>query len=206
VAQHAIRLYNQLGGRVVCVSCWDQESSSSLSFRKRDGIDLDELLRIADHFGGIDTGKARNLGYEVLPGEDWIGQEVDVLIPAALENQINEENVTRISPRVKLIAEGANGPTTPAADHALAERGVSIIPDILANAGGVTCSYFEQVQSNSNYYWERDEVLGKLDLKMTAAFVAVSDVARRRRLTKRDATLVIAVDRVAGACRSRGWV
>jgi glutamate dehydrogenase (NAD(P)+) len=206
VAQHAIRLYNQLGGRVVCVSCWDQESSSSLSFRKRDGIDLDEILRIADHFGGIDTGKARNLGYEVLPGEDWIGQEVDVLIPAALENQINEENVTRISPRVKLIAEGANGPTTPAADHALAERGVSIIPDILANAGGVTCSYFEQVQSNSNYYWERDEVLGKLDLKMTAAFVAVSDVARRRRLTKRDATLVIAVDRVAGACRSRGWV
>ena len=85
-------------------------------------------------------------------------------------------------------------------------RGISVIPDVLANAGGVTCSYFEQVQSNTNYYWERDEVLGKLDLKMTAAFAAVSDVARRRKLPKRDATLVIAVDRVAGACRSRGWV
>ena len=84
------------------------------------------------------------------------------------------------------MAEGANGPTTPEADRILKERGIFNIPDFLANAGGVTCSYFEQVQSNMNYYWERDEVLGKLDLKMTAAYHAVSDLARARSLYHRD--------------------
>ena len=81
-----------------------------------------------------------------------------------------------------------------------------MIPDLLANAGGVTCSYFEQVQSNANYYWDRDEVLSKLDLKMTGAFISVSDVASSRKLYMRDAAYVIAVDRVARACRDRGWV
>ena len=81
-----------------------------------------------------------------------------------------------------------------------------MIPDLLANAGGVTCSYFEQVQSNANYYWDRDEVLSKLDLKMTDAFVAVSELARSRKIYMRDAAYVIAVDRVARACRERGWV
>ena len=90
------------------------------------------------------------------------------------------ENVGRIKPRVKMLAEGANGPTTPEADKVLAERGIFNIPDFLANAGGVTCSYFEQVQGNMNYFWEKDEVLGKLDVKMTAAFIAVSEIARRQ--------------------------
>jgi glutamate dehydrogenase len=88
----------------------------------------------------------------------------------------------------------------------LKERGVFVIPDLLANAGGVTCSYFEQVQSNMNYYWEEDEVLGKLDVKMTAAFLAVSGMARKQKLYPRDAALVIAVTRVAEACRDRGWI
>ncbi len=131
---------------------------------------------------------------------------MDILIPAALENQINADTVARVAPRVKIIAEGANGPTSPEADAVLDQRGVFVIPDLLANAGGVTCSYFEQVQSNMNYYWTRDEVLGKLDLKMTAAFVAVSDLARSRKLSMRKAAYVIAVDRVAQACRDRGWV
>ena len=81
-----------------------------------------------------------------------------------------------------------------------------MIPDFLANAGGVTCSYFEQVQSNMNYFWERDEVLGKLDLKMTAAFIAVNDFAQSNNLYMRDAAYVISVDRVAQACKDRGWV
>ena len=81
-----------------------------------------------------------------------------------------------------------------------------MIPDLLANAGGVTCSYFEQVQSNMNYYWPKDEVLGKLDVKMTAAFVAVREIAHKRKLYMRDAAYIIAVDRVARACRDRGWV
>jgi glutamate dehydrogenase (NAD(P)+) len=206
VAQYAIRLYQQLGGTVVCVSCWDQEDQAAYAFRKPDGVDLDELLKITDRFGGIDKSKAKALGYDVLPGEQWLVQDVDILIPAALENAITADNVERIGRRVKIVAEGANGPTTPEADEVLKQRDVFVIPDFLANAGGVTCSYFEQVQSNMNYYWEKDEVLGKLDVKMTSAFIAVSNLVRKRKLYMRDAAYVIAVDRVARACRSRGWV
>ncbi len=206
VSQFAIELYHRIGGTVTCVSCWDQEDQKSYAFRKADGIDLTALQGITDRFGGIDKEKARDLGYEVLPGEKWLDQEVDILIPAALENQINADTVDRISSRVKIIAEGANGPTSPEADQVLHQRGIFVIPDLLANAGGVTCSYFEQVQSNSNFYWDRDEVLGKLDLKMTGAFIGVSDVARTQKLYMRDAAYVIAVDRVAQACRDRGWV
>ena len=206
VAQYAIRLYQQLGGKVVCVSSWDQGDQTSYSFRKASGVDLDELLGITDSFGGIDKAKAKSKGYEVLGGEEWIAQEVDILIPAALENQIRGDNVERIHAKVKLIAEGANGPTTPEADAVIKKRGIFDIPDFLANAGGVTCSYFEQVQSNMNYYWERDEVLGKLDVKMTAAYLAVSELARKRQLYMRDAAYVIAINRVVQACKQRGWI
>jgi glutamate dehydrogenase (NAD(P)+) len=206
VAQYAVQLYQQLGGKVACVSCWDQKDQTTHAFRKPDGIKLEELQRITDRFGGVDKDKAADLGYEVLPGDDWVAQDVDILIPAALENQINEQNVDRISKQVRIIAEGANGPTTPEADGVLRERGIYVIPDFLANAGGVTCSYFEQVQSNMNYYWGKDEVLGKLDMKMTSAFIAVSELSRKRKLYTRDAAYVIAIDRVARACRSRGWV
>jgi glutamate dehydrogenase (NAD(P)+) len=206
VAQHAIRLYRQLGGIVTCVSCWDQSDQASHAFRKKDGIDLDELLGITDRFGGIDKAKARDLGYEVLPGDAWLEQNVEILIPAALENQIHGGNVHRIRESVKLVAEGANGPTSPDADAVLRDRNIFMLPDFLANAGGVTCSYFEQVQSNSNYFWEKDEVLAKLDVRMTSAFMAVSDLARKKDMYMRDAAYVISVDRVARACRDRGWV
>jgi glutamate dehydrogenase (NAD(P)+) len=206
VAQYAIRLYQQLGGRVVCVSCWDQADQRAYAFRRMAGIDLDALLALTDAFGGIDKNKAPELGYEVLPGDAWLEQPVDILIPAALENQIRGDNAGKIHASVRVIAEGANGPTTPEADALLAERGLFVIPDFLANAGGVTCSYFEQVQSNANDYWEKDEVLGKLDVKMTAAFVAVHELARRRGLSMRDAAYLIAVGRVAQACHDRGWV
>jgi glutamate dehydrogenase (NAD(P)+) len=206
VAQHAIRLYQQIGGTVLSVSCWDQDDQTAYAFRKKDGIDLDKLLSIADRFGGIDKAKAKDHGYDILPGEAWIEQDVDILIPAALENQINRDNVERISKKVKLVAEGANGPTTLEADQVIQERNIFLIPDFLANAGGVTCSYFEQVQSNMNYYWEKDEVLGKLDVKMTSGYVAVSELARKKKLFTRDAAYAIAIDRVAGACRDRGWV
>jgi len=206
VAQYAVRLYEQLGGKVVCVSCWDQAESCSYAFVREQGIDVDELVGITDRFGGIDRKRAAALGYQVLPGEAWIEQPVDILCPCALENQVNAETVERIHPRVKVIAEGANGPTTPEADVALQRRGIFVIPDFLANAGGVTCSYFEQVQSNMNYFWSKDEVLGKLDEKMTAAFLAVHGLASERGLPMRDAAYVIAIGRVAAACRDRGWV
>jgi glutamate dehydrogenase (NAD(P)+) len=206
VAQYAVRLYRQIGGTVVCVSSWDQADQTSYTFRKASGVDPDELVGITDHFGGIDKQKARDLGYEVLPGEAWIAQDVDILIPAALENQVRGDNVGKVSSHVKIVAEGANGPTTPEADKALQARGIFVIPDFLANAGGVTCSYFEQVQSNMNYFWEKDEVLSKLDTKMTSAFAAVSELARRQKLFSRDAAYVISISRVAKACRERGWV
>jgi len=205
VAQHAIRLFEQLGGRVTCVSCWDQKDGASYAYRKEGGIDVESLKGITDRFGGIDRDKARGLGYEVLPGEAWLAQDVDILIPAAVENQITADNVQGIRPRVRIIAEGANGPTTIEADRALAERGILIIPDILANAGGVTCSYFEQVQSNMNYYWELDEVLGKLDVKLTSAFHSVWEFARKKQLSLREAAFGIAVARVVQACKDRGW-
>lgn len=206
VAQYAIELYQKLGGKVICVSSWDQGDQCSYTFRRKTGIDLQELLKITDKFGGIDKVKAKELGYEVLDGEAWIEQDVDILLPCALENQVREDNVNKISKKVKIIAEGANGPTTPEADKVIQEKGIFVIPDFLANAGGVTCSYFEQVQCNMNYYWERDEVLGKLDVKMTSAYLAVSELARKKNLYMRDAAYVISISRVAQACKDRGWV
>jgi glutamate dehydrogenase (NAD(P)+) len=205
VAQYAVQLYTELGGTVVAISCWDQADKTSYTFRKADGISLKELRGISDKFGGIDKARARDLGYEMLPGGAWLEQDVDVLIPAALENQINRETVAKIAKRVKVIAEGANGPTTPEADEVIKQRGIFVLPDFLTNAGGVTCSYFEQVQCNTNYYWEKDEVLAKLDTKMTAAFAAVYDLAKRQKLYMRDAAYMIAINRVAEAVKQRGW-
>ncbi len=171
-----------------------------------DGIDLKFLLGIADRFGTIDGAKAVEAGYEKLPGDAWIETEADILVPAALENQVNADTVKKINPRVRIMAEGANGPTTPEADAFLKERKIFVIPDFLCNAGGVTCSYFEQVQNNMNYYWEKDEVLAKLDVKMTSAFHAVADLAEKRGEYMRDAAYMIAIERVATAARLRGLV
>jgi len=206
VAQYAIQLYEQLGGKVICVSCWEQKEQLSLCFKKANGINLSELHSITDRFGEIDKAKAKELGYEILTGDAWIEQDVDILIPAALENQINADNANKISKKVKIIAEGANGPTTPEADKVISERKIFLVPDFLCNAGGVTCSYFEQVQSNMNMYWPKDEVLGRLDATMTSAFTAVMDLAQKRKLYSRDAAYVISVGRVAQACKDRGWV
>ncbi|MDI6868341.1 MAG: Glu/Leu/Phe/Val dehydrogenase [Coprothermobacterota bacterium] len=206
VARYAVELYSQYGGTPVCVSCWNQEDQKAYTYYKEDGIDLKQLLQITNRFGEINKEEARKLGYEVLNGSAWIEQDVDILVPAALENQITGDNAQRISPRVKIIVEGANGPTTPEADKIIQEKGIFVIPDFLANAGGVTCSYFEQVQCNMNYFWTKDEVLSKLDTKMTEAYLQVSALARERKLYMRDAAYVIAIQRVVEACKWRGWI
>jgi len=206
VAQYAIELYHELGGRTVCVSSWDQAEQTTWAFHKPEGVDLQQLRGMTDRFGGIDKAKAKDAGYQVLPGDDWIDREVDILIPAALENQITGENAGRIARSVKVVAEGANGPTTPEADKVIEERGIFLIPDFLANAGGVTCSYFEQVQCNMNFFWERDLVLQRLDHKMTSAYHSISELARGKKIYMRDAAYVVAINRVAAACRDRGWV
>jgi glutamate dehydrogenase len=123
-----------------------------------------------------------------------------------MESQITVANAPRVHGRVRMVVEAANGPMTAEANRILDDRGVLVVPDILANAGGVTCSYFEQVQGQSNYYWDRHEVLGKLDSWMTSAFAEVHDRADREQVSLRDAAYLIAVERVARACRDRGWV
>ena len=199
VAQYAIELYHQIGGKVVCVSCWDQQDQTSYTFLRKKGIDLAELQRIADPFGGIDKSKAKGLGYEVQPGEGWLSQDVDILIPAAIENQITEENVSSISKKVKIIAEGANGPTTPEADEILFRNGVFVIPDILANSGGVIVSYFEQVQNQMNYYWTEQEVRAKLEHTIVTAFNNVLAVSQEYKVNMRVAAYMNAIKRVADA-------
>lgn len=206
VARYSARKYQKLGGTITSISCWDNADKKSYTFVKKSGINVFALEQITDAYGTIDKEKALEYGCEILPGDAWLEQDVDILIPAALENQINSDNVERISKQVKVIVEGANGPTTPNADQVIRDRGIFVIPDFLANAGGVTCSYFEQVQSNTNYYWERSEVLGKLDTKMTSAFKTVHDLAARKNINMRDAAYVIAVNRVVQAVKSRGWV
>ena len=206
VAQYALQLYTLMGGKVICVSCWDQADQKSYTFRKMSGIGFEEMMKMTDKFGGIDKKEAKAKGYEILDGDAWIEQDVDILIPAAMENQVRGDNAVKISKKVKVMVEGANGPTTPEADKILLEKGIFVIPDFLANAGGVTCSYFEQVQCNMNYYWTKDEVLSKLDTIMSTAFAAVYDTSVSRKLSLRDAAYVISISRVAQACTDRGWI
>lgn len=206
VSQYAIEKYTEYGGLALAVSSWDNKEKKAFTYKKETGISLKELLSITNKFGEIDQSKAKELGYEILPGNAWIEQDVDILVPAALENQINADNVNMIKPTVKLIAEGANGPTTPEADEVIKAKGIWLVPDFLANAGGVTCSYFEQVQCNMNYFWTKEEVLEKLDSKMTTAYHAVSNLARTREVYMRDAAYMISVSRVAEASKMRGWV
>ena len=206
VARYAAELFIQYGGKVVSVLCWDQKDSCAYSYYKSEGIDMKELVKITDHFGTIDKKKAEGLGYKCCPGKDWLKHEADILIPAALENSITGENVKDINSSVKLIICGANGPITPEADDALEKKGLIVIPDFLANAGGVVCSYFEQVQNNQNYYWSKDEVLGKLDNIMTDAFYKVWELANLKKVRIRDAAYMIAISRVVDACKLRGWI
>ncbi len=207
VAQYAaIGFIEMLGGKVACVSYWDREDRAAYTVSHKDGIDPYFLQSITDQYGTIDKDKAREAGYEIEPGDAWIGKDVDVLIPAALEGQVNAETVQKISDRVKIVAEGANGPTTPEADEFFKERGIFDIPDFLCNAGGVTTSYFESVQNDMNFYWSKEEVLSKLDHKMTNAFQAVLEMAEKEGVYMRDAAYMVAIGRVVKAMELRGWL
>ncbi|MCL2698465.1 MAG: Glu/Leu/Phe/Val dehydrogenase [Oscillospiraceae bacterium] len=206
VAEYAARMYTELGGKVVAVSCWNNTDKVAYTFKKSNGCNIEELVSIKDKFGSIDKEKALALGYEVLAGDEWLKQDVDILIPCALENQITPAVFGDISKTVKIICEGANGPTTPDCDPLVKERGIIMLPDFLCNAGGVTCSYFEQVQCNMNYFWDKDEVLEKLEHKMTEAFRAVYNLAQEKSVYMRDAAYMIAIERVASAVKLRGWV
>ena len=206
VAQHAIRRFVGLGGTVSAVSAWDLKEGSAYTYERADGIDVDQLRRISDEYGSIDMARAKELGYTVLPAYTWLTRAVDVLIPAATERQISRDNARDIHQQVRLVVEGANGPTTAEADAILAERGIVVVPDVLANAGGVTASFFEQVQSNTGHYWSREDVISALRESMTKAFGQIVETSERERVTLRDAAYLIGVGRVAEASLLRGWV
>jgi glutamate dehydrogenase (NAD(P)+) len=207
VAQYAsIGWIEMLGGVVVCVGCWDRHDRKAYTYTRNQGVDPHYLISITDQYGTIDQEKAKAAGYLIEDGNAWIGKDVDVLMPCAIEGVLTGETAKAISSQVKVVAEGANGPTTPEADAILKERGIFDIPDFLSNAGGVTCSYFEGVQNDMNFYWSKDEVLSKLDQKMTAAFHAVKDMSLARKVYMRDAAYMVAIDRVVQAMKLRGWV
>jgi glutamate dehydrogenase (NAD(P)+) len=202
----ALGFTEQLGGKVVCISYWDRNDKTSYSITNKKGLDIHFLQSITDEYGTVNKDKAVKEGLSVAAGDEWISQDVDVLIPAALEGQVNAESVKNVSDKVKLVAEGANGPTTLEADAVLNDAGIYVIPDFLCNAGGVTVSYFESVQNDMNYYWSQEEVVRRLDMKMTEAFNKVMKVSQSEKIPMREAAYMVAIGAVVEAMELRGWI
>ena len=180
-----------------------------------------KVVAVSDEFGGVykgnglepevvsshlwQTGKVPNCpDTESVTNQELLELEVDILIPAAIENQLTSQNADRVKARI--VAELANGPTTPEADNILNDKGVYIIPDFLCNAGGVIVSYFEMVQNAYQFYWDAKLVNERLDQRMTTAFHAVHNMSRAKKVDTRVAAYLVAVDRVAEAVHLRGWV
>lgn len=188
----AARLLAENGVKVIAVS------DSKGGIINRDGIDPVEVLKHKEKTGSVVGFPGTN----PISNEELLELDVDLLVPAALENVITSENAGRI--RAKVIGEAANGPTTPDADKILYENGVFVIPDILANAGGVTVSYFEWVQNLYNFHWDEARVNSELEKVMVNAFHEVYSIAKERKINNRLAAYVLAVDRVARAGIERG--
>ena len=185
-------LIAKLGAKIVAVTDWKGGVANDK------GLDIPKLIEYVKQHRTV----AGFTGGEKFDPAKLFGLDVDVLVPAALENQITMENAPSI--KAKIIAEGANGPTTPDAHKHLHERGVFVIPDILANAGGVTTSYFEWVQDRHGYFWEEAEVNHRLEQKMCEAFKAVLDMSIRYKTDMRTAAYIVAINRVATVTRMRG--
>ncbi|MBU4214574.1 MAG: Glu/Leu/Phe/Val dehydrogenase [Actinobacteria bacterium] len=192
VGSHAAVFLHQAGARVLAVS--DQFGGVF----DAQGLDMPRLVRHVAATGSV-------VGFddaEPIDNMTLLGLEVDLLVPAAVEGVLDETTAARV--RARWVVEAANGPTTTAGDQALAERGVVVVPDILANAGGVVVSYFEWVQANQAYWWTEAEISERLELRMRTAYDAVAELARRDGLTLREAALAIGVRRVAQAHEIRG--
>ncbi|KAB8143402.1 Glu/Leu/Phe/Val dehydrogenase [Chloroflexia bacterium SDU3-3] len=192
----AARLIQSLGCKVVAVS------DASGGYYCAGGLDLAAMqAHVAAHPRRLLEGYAAP-GVERVSNAELLELPCDVLVPAALENQLTEQNASRI--RARAIVEGANGPTTPGADAIFAERGITVVPDILANAGGVVVSYFEWVQGLQSFFWDEQDVNAKLERIMVGAYQQVSTLARERRIPLRMAAYLLAVRRVADATITRG--
>ncbi|KYD19597.1 NAD-specific glutamate dehydrogenase [Geobacillus stearothermophilus] len=163
------------------------------------GLDIDYLLERRDSFGTV-----TKLFKNTISNKELLELDCDILVPAAIENQITAENAPRI--KASIVVEAANGPTTLEATEILTQRGILLVPDVLASAGGVTVSYFEWVQNNQGYYWTEEEVEQRLEKVMVKAFNNVYEMAQTRRVDMRLAAYMVGVRKMAEACRFRGWV
>jgi glutamate dehydrogenase (NAD(P)+) len=186
------KLFAQAGARVVAV----QDHSGTI-YRDA-GLDVPALLAHTVQSGGV----AGFPQAEVLVDEKFWDVDCDILVPAALEAQVNEANAGRI--RARMVIEGANGPTTPQADDILHERNVLVVPDVIANAGGVTVSYFEWVQDFSSYFWTEDDINARLVRIMQDAFANVWKTAQEHKVSLRTATFIVACRRILNARDLRG--
>jgi len=192
VGSNAAKIFYKMGCKIVAVS--DVKGGTY----NPDGLDIDALLKHSQKTGSVINFK----GGKNITNKELLELKCDILIPAALEGQITKENADRI--KAKFIVEGANGPTTPEADRILNKKGIKIIPDILANAGGVTVSYFEWVQSLQAYFWQEADINNKLKQVLVNAFNETVDVMKKYKVDMRTAALMLAVERVAEAARLRG--
>jgi glutamate dehydrogenase (NAD(P)+) len=185
-------LLSRIGAKIVAVTDWKG------GVYNEKGLDIAKLLEYSQEHKTVDGFP----GGSHLANEDLWALDVDVLIPAALENQITMENAPRI--RAKVVTEGANGPTTPDAHKHLHERGIFVIPDILANSGGVTTSYFEWVQDRYGYFWDEEQVNSRLELKMCEAFDSVLKTSLKYSVDMRTAAYIVAIARVGTVTKMRG--
>ncbi len=192
VGSIAAKLLVEAGCRIVAIS------DVTGAYHNESGIDVAGAVAYAQEHHSLDGYR----GGERITNETLLELPCDVLVPAALEKQLTVENASRV--QAKLIVEGANGPTTPEADRIFAERGIVIIPDILANAGGVTVSYFEWAQDRAGYFWKESEVNERLADIMLEHFAKVSEVAQMRNVTLRTAAYMLAIDRVVKSMHMRG--
>jgi glutamate dehydrogenase (NAD(P)+) len=194
--QFAATLHPEILGGGLLIAASDSRGG----VMNKKGIVPSELVRFK-----LETGSVTDFpGTEPIANEALLELNVDVVYPSALEGVITQKNAKNI--KAKIMCELANGPTTPEADKILFENGVYVLPDFLANAGGVTVSYFEQVQNTYNYYWSLDEVHRQLDRKMSSAFASVWEMSKKHKVHNRLLAYMLSVARVAEACKLRGWV
>ncbi|SOE49658.1 NAD-specific glutamate dehydrogenase; NADP-specific glutamate dehydrogenase [plant metagenome] len=188
----AARLFYDAGAKIVAA----QDHTGTVF--KADGLDVPDLIAHVSRAGGVGGFE----GGEAIAAEDFWGVETDFLIPAALEGQITSKNADRI--RARFVVEGANGPTTPEADDILTDKGITVVPDVLANAGGVTVSYFEWVQDFSSFFWSEEEINQRLERIMREAYASISQVAKQHQVTLRTAAFIVACTRILQARQVRG--
>jgi glutamate dehydrogenase (NAD(P)+) len=192
VGRPAAELFAAHGAKVIAV----QDAYGTLYAGR--GLDIPALMRVAGEEGGV---AASGLG-EKIDSEAFWDLPSEYLVPAAMESQVTEERARRI--RTRALIEGANGPTVPAADDVLVDKGITVVPDVIANAGGVTVSYFEWVQDFSSFFWDEDEVNRRLERILVGAFGRVWDIAQEKKLPLRTAAYIVACERVLDARRIRG--